>query len=343
MRQVLHRLTLLLSIPAFAALDTTDATARLLTWLRDTAYYGPDTRCLGTGTITYQNAGYTIQVTSTCANSRVLGVWRVDEHTGALSVQNAAGKFTPPGTPGASPSGTTLTVTPSTNGTVRGFERYGIPRAPAGATYHGSHMHQGGFLAYDSWEYPKGTSKEMIARHYQRAFTTAGWRALETKNDGRGEQELSFVRLDGGSDYPTLSSARAVARASIVRISGPSSVFVEISYDETEAPPAERDAVRRILRSIGTSSSRSDAELRLRQSSVSARVLASVMRVIPVVDAGTHEVMTFDTWARRYAGSTGGSRDALLVRDPVGTTVKTLFDPSLENVAAAMGIGNVRP
>ena len=74
----------------------------LVSGVNRTDYYGLDHRCIGVGSSSFVNEGYTIELVSrACAGSNrppgsLLGRWRVDAKTGEAYVQNADGKYVSP-------------------------------------------------------------------------------------------------------------------------------------------------------------------------------------------------------------------------------------------------------
>ena len=80
-------------------------------------------------------------------------------------------------------------------------------------------------------------------------------------------------------------------------------------------------------------------ELRMLQDEVGQETLTLVLRYVPVVDAETGKVETFDNYMRDLASSYGSGGDAPIDRDPVGATMRIFFDPSPETIQAMTGIG----
>lgn len=74
----------------------------VVTGVNRTDYYGLDYRCIGVGSASFVNEGYTIElVTRPCPGSNrpagaLLGRWRVDAKTGQAYVQNADGRYLSP-------------------------------------------------------------------------------------------------------------------------------------------------------------------------------------------------------------------------------------------------------
>ena len=72
------------------------------------------------------------------------------------------------------------------------------------------------------------------------------------------------------------------------------------------------------------------------QDSWDAELLATAVRLVPVFDSRQGRWRSFDAWARDEASSTGV--DAPFAHDPVGSTVRMIFDPSAENISRQLGL-----
>jgi hypothetical protein len=87
----------------------------------------------------------------------------------------------------------------------------------------------------------------------------------------------------------------------------------------------------RIARDPKLSVAEKKAKAKVVQSSIGRESFATLLRSVPMYDADTKTVMTFDTWSRRL-GQTGYDQDAPVNQDPVGATVSMFFDSSPENI-----------
>jgi hypothetical protein len=72
------------------------------------------------------------------------------------------------------------------------------------------------------------------------------------------------------------------------------------------------------------------------QSSWGAELLATAVRFVPVYDDRSGSWQSFDSWSRQQVGGSGS--DAPFAQDPVGSTVRMLFDPSAQNISRQLGI-----
>jgi hypothetical protein len=72
------------------------------------------------------------------------------------------------------------------------------------------------------------------------------------------------------------------------------------------------------------------------QSSWGAELLATAVRFVPIYDDRSDSWQSFDSWSRQQVGGAGS--DAPFAQDPVGSTVRMLFDPSAQNITRQLGI-----
>ena len=80
-------------------------------------------------------------------------------------------------------------------------------------------------------------------------------------------------------------------------------------------------------------------KIRVLQRNVGAEAVTLVLRYVPVLDLKNGSVQTFDSHMREMAKEYDSERGSPLDRDPVGATMKILFDPSPENIREMTGIG----
>lgn len=120
--------------------------------------------------------------------------------------------------------------------------------------------------------------------------------------------------------------ARRMAQASSVRAPDPgvvSEIATEvagIALDATLSPRQRQDRVTQLQ-------DRWDAEL-----------VATAVRLMPVYDERNGGWQSFDRWARDSVRESGV--DAPFTADPVGSTVRMLFDPSVGTISDQLGLPN---
>ena len=120
----------------------------------------------------------------------------------------------------------------------------------------------------------------------------------------------------------------------------------DIAFDQPPAfiydDPELRETYQR-ARTIYTDPSETEVsrqrKIRVLQQNVGAEAVTLVLRYVPVVDLKDGTIQTFDSHMREMAKSYDSERGSPLDRDPVGATMKMLFDPSPETIREMTGIG----
>ena len=82
-------------------------------------------------------------------------------------------------------------------------------------------------------------------------------------------------------------------------------------------------------------------KIRVLQRNVGQEAITLVLRFVPVVDLEEGTVQTFDSHMRDTAESYDSQRGSPMDRDPVGASMKILFDPSPETIKSMTGMGVV--
>lgn len=88
------------------------------------------------------------------------------------------------------------------------------------------------------------------------------------------------------------------------------------------------------------SATRSDFEQDLRrlENTYGIDLLTTAVRVLPIYDSRAGTWQSFDSWARSEARRSGA--DAPFTRDPIGSTVSILLNPSAGNISRQLGLGD---
>lgn len=152
--------------------------------------------------------------------------------------------------------------------------------------------------------------------------------------------DLSYAPLLAATAGPMWSAERvavrrqrALARLAEMQEEGPvapvpAATLPELSYLVEE------------LTTIATSGQLTPREQNARyvqlQERWDATLLATAVRLVPVYDPSTRSVQSFDTFARELVGESDA--DAPFGRDPVGSTVSLVFDPSIHNITRQLGL-----
>lgn len=114
------------------------------------------------------------------------------------------------------------------------------------------------------------------------------------------------------------SSAGAAGAADPGAISRIATQVADIALDVTLTPRQRQDRVTQLQ-------DRWDAEL-----------VATAVRLMPVYDPQEGDWQSFDRWARDTGAETGV--DAPFTADPVGSTVRMMFDPSVQTIGDQLGL-----
>ena len=138
-----------------------------------------------------------------------------------------------------------------------------------------------------------------------------------------------------------------------VTVTTPEESRVAIQVEDTEAgappefinrDPELRETYER-AREIYTDPNETEEsrgkKIRVLQRNVGAEAVTLVLRYVPVVDLEDGTVRTFDSHMREMAETYDSERGSPIDRDPVGATMKILFDPSPETIRSMTGIGVV--
>lgn len=318
-------ITLLLATSACAAeLSQAEAVEKLRDWCQANAYYAENWSDFEFRPQGYQNHGYTIAAWSVGLQA-VMDTWRVDAANGKVYVRDReSGKFLAP-------------VSHLSTAQSDGYQRYGITGPPAGAQFLGNRAVYGGAIAYEAWTNPNGMTRVDIFLHYDRSLRSTGWKLVQ-KDDMLWAQ---WVLLDGGSRFPR-QDANCVARIFELR---PFDASFEIRYEEVTAKPDERSTVIEVFQisqDPTLTETQKVSRMRVRQEQLGVDLATTALRYLPIYDPSTHEVHTLDTVMRNMTKDLDPQGDTPLSRDPLGATVRLLWNPSLENISAMTGLPSMR-
>lgn len=148
---------------------------------------------------------------------------------------------------------------------------------------------------------------EQVFRADARGLSLVERRTVLNEHGGLARRMTEASTLAGSARAPEPSMVSAIATE-----------VAAIALDETLTPGQRHERVTRLQ-------GRWDAEL-----------LATAVRLMPVYDADSGGWRSFDRWAREAAHETGV--DAPFTADPVGSTVRMLFDPSVSTISDQLGL-----
>lgn len=169
-------------------------------------------------------------------------------------------------------------------------------------------------------------------------------------DDGAIVRATEDVFIAGDGHGPSLGIEQTYAvRATGVEVLGRETVIFpgghldQLLSGELQTPGGSTEDVNRAVNEIvglaltpGLSTEERHERVTQLQSSWGAELLATAVRLVPVYDDRTGSWQSFDSWSRQQTSGSGS--DAPFADDPVGSTVRMLFDPSVQNISRQLGI-----
>jgi hypothetical protein len=182
------------------------------------------------------------------------------------------------------------------------------------------------------------------------AESNVTWFNVDTGDQGAIVRATEHIFVPGDEEGPSLGIEQTYAiHAAGVELLGRETVIFPGSHldrlltGELRSLGSTTEDVNRAVNEVidlaltpGLTSDQRRERVTQMQSSWGAELLATAVRFVPVYDDRSGSWQSFDAWSRQQVGGSGS--DAPFTQDPVGSTVRMLFDPSLQNISRQLGI-----